>query len=190
MLKDTINIKNTIETNRQAVLEKIAILFDYPTSSYLETAEDLVNKSRDKYPELSKLLVEFIDALKPLSPEEQEEVFTRTFDIAPICVPYLSSYTFGEESYERGDLMAKLKEIYAIAGFQSGNELPDHIRVTLSFLSTLDDQAGADLVHYVLAKPITEMFDKLKNANNPYSLLMNAVINLLEVDFSQEDRNA
>lgn len=183
-------------TNTAACLEAISVyetlarLLDYPSDNYLHMAKELRDKLGISHPQAGTSLSEFIVAIESLSLDSLEEMFTRTFDIAPICVPYLSSYAFGEESFERGDLMSKLKEVYANTGFHCGNELPDHIRILLSFLSTLNTQEGQDLVHYVMEKPLGEMLDRLTAAKNPYSILMKTIITILEADFSQEDRNA
>lgn len=173
-----------------SVYETLARLLDYPTSDYLPMAKVLRDKLSISHPQAATSFAEFITAIEGLSLDNLEEMFTRTFDIAPICVPYLSSYAFGEESYERGDLMSKLKEAYAQTGFQCGNELPDHLRILLSFLSTLKFQEGQDLVNYVMSKPLSEMLDRLTTAKNPYAMLMKTIITILEADFSQEDRNA
>lgn len=178
---------SNILTNSKTIYGDLAELLDYPAIDYLERVRILADDLAVKHPEASSHLLNFAEALSGARTEEQEEIYNRTFDIAPICNPYLSSYFFGEESFERGNLMANLDGAYKKCRFEFTGELPDHLRVVLRFLSRLNFEESSDLVNYVMSKPVREMIDRLAISNNPFTNLLRAINSVLETDFPKEE---
>lgn len=109
-----------------------------------------------------------------------QEVYTRTFDIAPQCVPYLSVHLFGPENPKRAVLMTGLKESYSRAEFDCGTELPDHISIILRAAPHFSLDEWADLMHWCLPVSLREMARVLEQVKNPYQHLMNAVAVVVE----------
>ena len=103
------------------------------------------------------------------------EIYTRTFDVAPICVPYLSIHLFGEESFRRASLMSGLSESLAEAGVALDGELPDHLAVVLRAAPALPDEVFEDLLEFVLRAGVHAMVAALSETPNPYRWLLQAV---------------
>lgn len=127
----------------------------------------------------------FERAVARLSFQEIEDLYTRTFDLSPSCVPFLSVHLFGQESFRRARLMTGLEEAYQKAGFdrtEGGNELPDHLGVVLRAAEVFSDDEWRELREMVLARPLAKMAGAL-GAKNPYRHLLEAVRRLLGVDY-------
>lgn len=133
----------------------------------------------------AEALDSFERAVARLPFEELEDLYTRTFDLSPVCVPFLSVHLFGQESFRRARLMTGLEEAYQKAGFDradgEGRELPDHVGVVLRAAEVFSDEEWRDLVERVLARPLARMAGAL-DAKNPYRHLVQVVRRLLGVD--------
>src|SRR5512144_2771489 len=84
-------------------------------------------------PAAGDLLGSFYHEIETKPLEKMQELYTTTFDMQPVCYPYIGYQLFGE-SYKRGALMAQLNEAYHAFGYSAGQELPDHLSVVLRFL--------------------------------------------------------
>jgi nitrate reductase delta subunit len=111
--------------------------------------------------------------------EEIEEAYTRAFYVNAACAPYVSVHLFGSESFDRGALMARLRERFDVAGFSPGSELPDHIAVLLRFVAHIGREELDDLVRYCLAPTVSSMREQLERARSPYAVAMRAVETVL-----------
>lgn len=126
----------------------------------------------------------FERAAARLSFQELEDLYTRTFDLSPSCVPFLSVHLFGQESFRRARLMTGLEDSYQKGGFdrsEGGNELPDHLGVVLRAAEVFSEDEWRELVEMVLARPLARMAGAL-DPKNPYRHLVEAVRRLLGVD--------
>jgi nitrate reductase molybdenum cofactor assembly chaperone NarJ/NarW len=123
-------------------------------------------------------LEEFADTLLALSGEERQELFTRTFDVTPVCVPYVSVYLFGEESFKRGEFMAGLNKRHETSGFASDGELPDHVANLLKFAAMTVEEERRELVQFCLLGPLNKMIHSLKN--NSYRHVLESICAILQ----------
>jgi nitrate reductase delta subunit len=162
-------------TDITSTCASLSTLLEYPSLDYLDKVRSCRDRLVSPFPEASELVQEFLGAASGHTLEELEEIYTRTFDMAPICLPYVASYIFGDESFDRGKLMTGLVDAYARLGFDTGGELPDHLALLLRFAGHLDEAEFADLVEYCLEKPVGEMVDKLQGADNLYAPAMRAI---------------
>lgn len=153
----------------------LAELLNYPQEDYADAVVRCRDRLLNSNPEAAACISEFMADTAKNTTEELQELYTRTFDVAPICIPYVTAYIYGEESFERGDLMSKLGEIYSRYDFQAGAELPDHIAVVLSFADLLNEEEKAELVEYCLTNPINQMLERLQMADNIFTPVLAAV---------------
>jgi nitrate reductase delta subunit len=104
---------------------------------------------------------------------ELEELYTLTFDLSPVVVPYVGHLAFGD-SYERGTFMADLRGAMRSADIDPGSELPDHLDPILRYLAATDEPIES--LEPVLVPAITKMEKTLKKANskNPYLHVLTA----------------
>jgi nitrate reductase delta subunit len=141
---------------------------------------------RGPCPEAAASLAQFRTALGDPNAPFAEESYLRAFDIAPLCVPYVSVHLFGEENYRRGEFMARLHEAYAKEGFEPGTELPDHLSVLLRFAPKLTNEERRELLGLCLRGPLEAMRGALEKAKSPYRLLLQALWETIETDLARE----
>lgn len=126
-------------------------------------------------PAAAAALAAFRAAVGGLGNDGLEDLYSRTFDLAPRCVPYLSVHLFGAESFKRARLMTGLDEAYRRAGFDRGGELPDHLGVVLRFADAFGAEDWEELLALCLGRPLARMRADLAAADNPYRHLLDAV---------------
>lgn len=141
---------------------------------------------RGEYPTAATHLDRFLRETEHLSAEELQEIYTRAFDVAPQCIPYLSVYLFGAESFKRAELMAGLKEVYERGGFDCGQELPDHLAVVLRCASAFSHEEWNELMGWCAPGPIKAMIAGLKQASSPYLHVLLAIRHVLQTQYPRE----
>ena len=71
--------------------------------------------------------------------------------------------------------MARLQQIYHREGYETvTGELPDYLPMVLEFLSVCPDSVGAGVLWSYL-NPVEKLAGLLRDAKNPYSLLLDIV---------------
>ena len=168
-----------IKRPKSRALAAIAPLLQYPRADYAARAAECKGMIELFYPAAGKCMAEFCAAIadKPLT--ELEELYTRTFDMAPLCTPYITTYLYGEENFERGALMTQLAERYAQSNFDLNGELPDHIAVILEFAPHFSPEELSELIEYCLSSPLEKMCTTLKDAGSMYYFLMKTALAIL-----------
>ena len=164
---------------RATALAAMALLLEYPTPAVLGHALFCREALEERFPEAAHELSAFVAWAANEPPEAVEETFTRTFYIAPVCVPYVGIHLFGEESFQRGAFMARLLDAFAERGFSAAPELPDHVTALLRFAHLLDSAELEDLVDYCLREPVERMAAKLAKTTNPYRHVLAALAAVL-----------
>jgi nitrate reductase molybdenum cofactor assembly chaperone len=168
-------------------LESLARLLEYPAADFesrlAQARERLCQQPVDPSDTLAtpaaRSLDRFADAMLAMPDGCREELYTRTFELSPACVPYVSIHLFGEENFKRGEFMAALHARYAEVGFCPGQELPDHLAILLRFAAATDDTERHELLEYCLLKPLGRMNGALAK-DNPYLDLLETVQRLLD----------
>lgn len=154
-------------------------VFDYPDQDYLARLTELERACRDFAPAAADSFSELRSRLSRLSANELRELYTRTFDLAPVCTPYLSVHLFGESSFKRAQLMTGLAEQYAAKGIVSNGELPDHLGIVLDALEQLEPPEQRDLLTYCLKAGLEKMHVELLRQENPFVLAIQALERLV-----------
>lgn len=165
-----------VQSSFAVKLAKLAPLLEYPFGNFPE----LLQEALSAVPDAKQSLSEFKSKVGSLQQEELEELYSRTFDLAPICVPYISSYIYGDENFERGKFMTALSERYSESGFEIMGELPDHASVILKFAPQMAADELAEMIEFCLLNGVEKMMDSLKEADNPYFYLLKSVKDVIE----------
>ena len=143
----------------------VALALQYPT----EDAVGVLESSVAALPQggASREMKRFMNAIGGMPISELEELYTVTFDLSPVVVPYVGHLAYGD-SYERGTFMADLRGAMREADIDPGSELPDHLDPILRYLAATDEPI--DSLEPVLVPAITKMEKTLKKSNskNPY----------------------
>ena len=146
------------------VYEKLAALLEYPNESFpsrIRTAQNVAN--------------DFIGRVGTLSLSELQELYTRTFDLNPVCALEIGYHLFGE-NYKRGEFLAHLRETEAPFDLDQEQQLPDYLPVLLRLLNKLEDEElRASLIGECLMPGIEKMLASLKDIENPYRYLLQTV---------------
>ncbi len=121
----------------------------------------------------AKELRRFVSEIDGRSLAELEELYTRTFDLSPLVVPYVGHLAWGD-SYRRGEFMADMKAAMRQVGVDPGGELPDHLEPILRYLTAVDEP-HPDLAE-ILVPAIVKMEKMLRKAEptNPYRRVLAA----------------
>ena len=159
--------------------ESLAALLEYPRSALTESLEAARAHLEPEFPAAALALRRAIQETREWSRGRFEETHVRTFDLAANCVPWVGVHLFGEETFKRGALMARLQEQFEHRGFQVQGELPDHLSVLLRFCARLDAHERGEFAQRLLGTA-RAMADVLANTDNPYRFVVSAVLEVLE----------
>jgi len=160
-----------------------ADLLAYPTSAILQRTEERLSQLREAHPETASALEKFLHSLQQHTLERMEELYTITFDMQPVCYPYIGYQLFGE-SYKRGAFMAQLNEAYHAFGYSARQELPDHLSVVLRFIGLDSANRLGDFCQALLNEGVMPALGKMlqtfgAQSENPYFGLLSALQSFL-----------
>jgi nitrate reductase molybdenum cofactor assembly chaperone NarJ/NarW len=159
--------------------DSFAALLEYPDADVKEQAVQCLVQLQPIYPESAEALEKFIRRLDQLSLDKMRELYTVTFDMQPVCYPYVGYHLYGE-SYKRGAFMAQLNEAYRGFDYSAGLELPDHLSVILRFVGLDTANREGDFCQALLGDGLTPALEKMLKAfdaqsENPYHGLLLAL---------------
>ena len=120
-------------------------------------------------------LDDFFRGVSKLTLCDIQELYTRTFDLNPVCALEIGYHIFGE-NYKRGEFLANLRETEAPFDLGQEKQLPDYLPVVLRLLTELQDEdLRTSLIGECLIPAIDKMLTALKESENPYRLLLEAL---------------
>lgn len=185
----------------------IAELFRYPDAESPVKVLACQELLEQEYPEAAALLLPFTKHFISLNNDGREELFTKTFDVQPICYLDLGYVIFGED-YKRGSFLLHMQQEQSRINHDCSPELPDHLSHVLYLMTVHPDKEFVnELVAKILVPGVKKMiqeFDiakielKMKvikrlhnaliaeelNNGNVYNNAFIALLNVLETDFS------
>jgi len=120
-------------------------------------------------------LERFCDFVAAQTASRVEEIYTATFDLQPVCHPYVGYQLFGE-SKQRALFLVKLQECYRRHGYVTGGELPDHLSEVLRFLAKAQDvTARAELMNDGLLPALAKIIQGIEDGEHPYGDVLRAL---------------
>ena len=145
---------------------RLAGLLEYPDASF--PSKLLACGNRNVFSPL-------VTALQGLSLSQLQELYTRTFDLNPVCALEIGYHLFGE-NYKRGEFLAGLRETEASFELGQEQQLPDYLPVLLRLITKLpDEELRVSLIAECMIPAIDKMLISLKDGENPYRHLLGAV---------------
>ena len=161
------------------LFDLFADLLAYPTSAILQQAEECLSQLQESHPDTVRAMEKFLHGLGQHTLERMQELYTTTFDMQPVCYPYLGYQLFGE-SYKRGAFMAQLNEAYHTMGYSAVQELPDHISIVLRFIGLDSTNRQGDFCQALLEVGVIPALEKMlkvfgEQSKNPYFGLLSAL---------------
>jgi nitrate reductase delta subunit len=163
----------------KSIYENLADLLDYPAADWqsrCDECNDLLNaQSRSS----GSPFALFASETKRLSLSDLQELYTRTFDLSPVCALDIGYHLFGE-NYKRGVFLANLRETEAPFDLGQEHQLPDYLPVLLRLLTKLDDEElRSALIVDCMIPALEKMLKTLSEGENPYRHLIAAVNTVL-----------
>lgn len=165
---------SSIQTE-QSLLRHFSRLFCYPDENTAATGGDCYRLLAAGHPGQAEHLRCFNEFVAGKPEQKLEEMFTSTFELQPLCHPYVG-YQLCGESGQRTMFMIKLKELYRRHAYPLGHELPDHLSEMLGFIgSTNDLQCRTELVTDALLPALEKLITAIENEEHPYRSLLIAL---------------
>src|SRR5262249_35690032 len=103
-------------TQEGPVMDRTCDLYDalagrlaYPRPGYHATVADCQRVLTDLVPEAGHLVAAFGERIAGLAAEDLEELYTRTFDLNPVCSLEVGWHLFGE-NYSRGEFLVRMRQ--------------------------------------------------------------------------------
>jgi nitrate reductase delta subunit len=159
--------------------EKLAPLFEYPGAGYYEAAAEAAQCVASQNTEAAALLSEFCAAIKGLSTDDLDELFTRTFDLNPLCTLELGWQLYGED-YQRGEFLVKMRGQLREHNIPESTELPDHMTHVLALLAQMPAEEAATFCSQVLLPALDKMTQGWQTNHNAFWSLLLATFTLLK----------
>lgn len=157
------------EQKELSIYVDLADLFEYPESNLVRQI------AVDGNTNLSESLTNFMVGIENFSLSDLQELYTRTFDLNPVCALEIGYHLFGE-NYKRGEFLANLRETEAPFQLGQDKQLPDYMPVLLRLITKLDDEElRTALIVDCMAPAIDKMIASLKDGENPYRYLLETV---------------
>ena len=153
---------------------QFADLFDYPDERFPERMAKTIADLEALLPEAARCLEAFYGYAQEIGISRLQEAYTSVFDLQPECTLNLSYHLFGEDQ-RRGMFLAKLKELYAETGIDSGTELPDHLCYLLRYVGADPQRAESKAVlNDCLIPCVSTILQAMKNESILYGHLLKA----------------
>lgn len=189
---------------------QLANLFRYPEDDFIFQLKENQDFLDEFYPEAGKELQIFSEYMGNCTPEARKELFTKTFDVQPICYLDLGYVMFGED-YKRGAFLLNMQEEQRKINNDCGTDLPDNICNTLVLMTKSEDDAFVeDLVWRIFIPCVKKMVAEFNSARidmkmkilrkmhraiiqeelnrgNVYMNCFSALLEVLRKDFGEKD---
>lgn len=155
------DLKKNLQEAYNIIMEKyqhyklFADLLRYPEENYSEKAVSCLAMLQLRYPDAAAEMQPFVDYMSTHSQDEREELYTKTFDVQPICYLDLGYVIFGED-YKRGAFLLHMQHEQKKAGNDCGTDLSDNISNVLVWYSKTNDQEILDELAVKILIPAVE----------------------------------
>ena len=156
----------------------LAGFLDYPDERYLDRVESyagILDECGEGDGTVARLATDFKAAVGPMSIESIQELYTRTFDINPVCTLEVGWHVYGED-YARGEFLVKMKQLLREHNLPESKELPDHLTHVLAILAQLDGEEADFLASRYLLPALAKMLDGFTDEDNPYRKVLEAIV--------------
>ncbi len=142
----------------------LADLFRYPEEDFSERVIACSSLLSENYPEAETELKPFMDYMLTRTIDQQEELYTKTFDVQPICYLDLGYVIFGED-YKRGAFLLHMQGEQAAIKNDCGSDLPDNLaNILVLFAKSENQRLLDDLAINIMVPGLTKMLGEFESA--------------------------
>jgi nitrate reductase molybdenum cofactor assembly chaperone len=156
---------------QKSIYEQFARLFEYPGEDYHADAEQCLAVLRREESDAGASLEEFCASIHNLSTDDLRELFTRTFDLNPMCTLEIGWQLYGED-YQRGEFLVKMREQLREYDLRESGELPDHLTHALVLLAHLEPEEAAEFAGGYLLPALDKMRASWREDRNSFAALL------------------
>jgi nitrate reductase delta subunit len=175
---------SAVLATHQELCRHFATLLSYPQADMGGAARTCQNLLAEHHRLAAAELGRFCDFVEVQAAARVEEIYTATFDLQPVCHPYVGYQLFGE-SKQRTLFLIKLQECYRRHDYISGGELPDHLSEVLRFLAKAQDEpARAELMNDGLLPALAKIIQGIEDGEHPYGDVLRALQSFLSGEFA------
>ncbi len=169
---------------KRALLDALADLFTYPGpgADFASQVSRCRSLAEERSPGRGEALAALEERARGMSQGEVEEMFTRTFEINPVCALEVGWHVYGEE-YARGALMVRLRQELRQQGITETCELPDHLLHVLQLLGRLGPELADDLAGRYVLPALSKMIEAVADKDCPYSGLLEMTRDVVHDEF-------
>lgn len=159
----------------RTIHEILADLLDYPVTDWQSRCDECKDSLAAEGESFVSQFSLFASETERLSLSDLQELYTRTFDLSPVCALDIGYHLFGE-NYKRGVFLANLRETEAPFDLGQEHQLPDYLPVLLRLLTKLnDEELRSALIVDCMIPALEKMLKTLGEGENPYRHLIAAV---------------
>ena len=163
----------------QDICRQFAALLSYPDAEVQTTAITCQQSLQINCSESAPQLQKFVEYLASTDQAQSEELFTATFDLQPLCYPYVGYQLCGENE-KRGMFLMQMQQLYRQHNFNQSSELPDHLGEMLRFVGTTNDQlCRQELIDDGLLPALEKIIAGIDNDDHPYQGLLKSLYSFL-----------
>jgi nitrate reductase delta subunit len=171
--------------DKPTIPELLAPLFSYPGGDYHARAGECLKATRGESPEAGTPLAEFSASIEGLSTEQLQELYTRTFDLNPMCTLEIGWQLYGED-YHRGEFLVKMRQQLRKHELHESGELPDHMTHALVLLAKLRPEEAAEFAGEYLLPSLDKMRAGWRENRNPFAALLESAFIFLKSRYPYE----
>ena len=161
-----------------AVLDGLGAALAYPRDGYRARLVECRDLLVDGEPEAAAGVGAFCEVTANLNDTELEELYTRTFDLNPVCTPEVGWHIYGEQ-YRRGRFLVQARDLLKIVGIEEKGELPDHLMSLLPAVARLEPEDAALFAGTYLVPAVEKMLAGMEDKANPYEQILRAIRSVL-----------
>lgn len=165
--------------------ELLGALFAYPTTDYVAALNRCILVLDNAEGDAGRILRPLLERVESMTPAEVEEMYTRTFDINPVCTLEVGWHVYGED-YARGAFLVKMREMLRQHNLPESSELPDHLTHVLVLLGRLQGEEADHLASRYMLPALQKMLDGMKEGEQPYKALLKTVWAVVRHDHDVE----
>jgi nitrate reductase delta subunit len=161
-------------------------MFEYPRrGDYGALLTRCIDALRHDCPAAIDSLAPLRDHVATMSLEQVQELYTRTFDINPVCTLEIGWHIYGED-YARGALLVKLREQLRRMNIPESCELPDHLTHVLLLIGRMTGEDADELAARYLLPGLDKMLEGLVDGEHAYRALIETVSKVVRTDHDVE----
>ena len=149
-------------------------LLTYPSEDIKEVASECKTLIGSPSTPGGRTAEAFCDYASGSSVSDMQELYTRTFEINPVCALEVGWQLFGER-YERGTFIVKMRQTLRELELPESSELPDHLVHVLQALDRLEPEEGAEFASLFVLPAIDKMIKGFKDRKNIYRDVLDGI---------------